>query len=190
MNQQYIVILAAVVLVVCTIIVMVGFISRYTKVGPNQVLIVSGRNVQLPDGRVVGFRIVKSGGTFVFPVFERSDALSLEVITIELPRSKARTASGAAVEADGVAQVKINSDDVSIVAAMEHFLNKNQAEIKSIVRPVLEQYLSSVLGSSSIEEASQDPGACAARVQTAASGDLGKLGLSVISFTIRNARAA
>lgn len=29
--------------------------SRYVKVGPNQVLIVSGRQRQLPDGTRVGF---------------------------------------------------------------------------------------------------------------------------------------
>ena len=190
MNQQYMVILAAVVLVVCTIIVMVGFISRYAKVGPNQVLIVSGQKRHLPDGSVIGFRIVKGGGTFVFPVFERADVLSLEVITIDLPRVKAQAAGGRAVEADCSAQVKINSDDASIVAAAEYFLSKSQTEIKNVVRPVLEKHLSSVLGSLSIEEAIQNPAACVAKVQTAAAVDLGKMGLSMISFTIRNARAA
>ena len=87
-------------------------------------------------------------------------------------------------------KVKINSEDTSIVAAAEHFLNKSQTEIKNIVRPVLEKHLSSVLGSLSIEETIQNPAACAARVQTAAAEDLGKMGMGIISFTIRNARVA
>lgn len=165
-------------------------LSRYVKVGPNQVLIVSGRKVQLPDGRFVGFRIVKGGGTFVFPMLERADVLSLEVTTIEMPRSRAQTAGGRAVEADCIAQVKINSGDASIVAAAEHFLSKSRTEIKNIVRPVLEKYLNSVLGSSGLEETIQNPAACAAKVQTSVSTDLGKMGLSMISFTIRNARVA
>jgi flotillin len=164
--------------------------SHYAKVGPNQVMIVSGRKIQLPDGRFAGFRIVKGGGTFVFPVIERADVLSLEVITIDMPGSKAQTAGGRAVEADCAAQIKINSDDASIVAAAEHFLNKNQTEIKNIVRPVLEQHLSSALGNSSNEEMIQNPAACAAKVQTAAAGDLGKMGVGMISFSIRNARVA
>jgi flotillin len=114
----------------------------------------------------------------------------LEVTTIDLPRAKAQAAGGRAVEADCSAQVKINSDDVSIVAAAEHFLSKSQTEIKNIVRPVLEKHLSSVLGSLSIEEATQNPAACAAKVQTSVSTDLEKMGLSVISFAIRNARVA
>jgi flotillin len=189
MNFTYVVIAVAAMMVVIFVFMMI-WASRYAKVGPNQVLIVSGRKVQLPDGRFVGFRIVKGGGTFVFPVIEKADVLSLEVATIEMPRSKAQTTGGHAVEADCAAQIKIDSDDGSIVAAAEHFLNKSQTEIKNIVRPVLEKHLSSVLGSLSIEETIQNPAACAARVQTAAAGDLGKMGVGIISFTIRNAHAA
>src|SRR5215472_16978326 len=62
--------------------------SRYTKVGPNQVLVISGRKHRIidPDGtaREVGFRIVKGGGVFVWPVFEKVDILSLELMTIDV----------------------------------------------------------------------------------------------------------
>jgi flotillin len=190
MNQLIPVIVAAGGMVLVIIVFMAIWASRFVKVGPNQVLIVSGRKVQLPDGRIVGFRIVKGGGTFVFPVIERTDVLSLEVVTVEMPRSKAQTAGGRAVEADCSAQIKINSDDASIAAAAEHFLNKSQTEIKNIARPILEKHLSCALGTLSNEEAIQNPAACAARVQTSASTDLGKMGLSLISFTIRNARVA
>ncbi|MGH7990873.1 MAG: flotillin family protein, partial [Limisphaerales bacterium] len=37
-------------------------LSRYTKVGPNQVLVVSGIQHRAEDGTKVGFRIVKGGG--------------------------------------------------------------------------------------------------------------------------------
>jgi flotillin len=189
MNLTHIIIAVAAMMVVYFVFVLI-WASRYAKVGPNQAMIVSGRKIQLPDGRFVGFRIVKGGGTFVFPVIERADVLSLEVITIDMPGSKAQSAGGQAVEADCSAQVKINSDDASIVAAAEHFLSKSQAEIKNSVRPVLEKHLNNVLRSSPVGEAIQNPAACAARVQTAAAGDLGRMGLGMISFTIRNARAA
>jgi hypothetical protein len=72
MNPQLTPLLAAVILVLAMIVFMVIALSRYMKVGPNQVLIVSGRKVHLPDGRCVGFRLVKGGGTFVFPKKLRS----------------------------------------------------------------------------------------------------------------------
>jgi flotillin len=189
MNFPGLIVIATVVIVLVVFLLMFMVLSRYTKVGPNQVLIVSGRKIQLPDGTFAGFRVVKGGGTFVWPVIERTDILSLEVTTIEMARARAQTAGGRAVEADGIAQIKISGDDASIVAAAEHFLSKSQTEIKNIVRPVLEKHLSSVLGGSSLEETTQNPAACAARVQTSAAADLGKMGLNLISFTIRNARA-
>jgi flotillin len=64
------------------------WVSRYTKVGPNQVLIVSGRQNRYVDSdgsvRTIGFRVVKGGGTFVWPVIEKVDALSLEVLTVNV----------------------------------------------------------------------------------------------------------
>jgi flotillin len=190
MNPPYPIIFSVAAMMLVMFIFMGIWASRYTKVAPNQVLIVSGRKVRLPDGRFVDFRFVKGGGTFVWPVFERADVLSLEVISVEMQRSRAQTAAGQTVEADCVAQVKINGDDASILAAAEHFLGKSQAEIKIIVQPVLEKHLSGTLGNLSIQEVIQNPVGCAARVQTAAAGDLGKMGLGLISFTIRNAHAA
>ncbi len=183
-------ILAVAATVFVLFVFMAIWASRFAKVGPNQVLIVSGRKVQLPDGRSVGFRIVKRGGTFVFPIFERADALSLEVIPIDMPSSNAQTSGGQAVQADCAAQVKVKSDDASIMAAAEHFLNKSPAEIATLVRPLLEKHLSSVLASSNLDTLTQNPAPCAALVQDAAAKDLAPMGLSVLSFTLRNPRPA
>jgi flotillin len=167
-----------------TIIFAAIWITRFVRVGPNRVLIVSGRQHLLPDGTRRGYRIVRSGGTFVVPVVEKADALSLEVLSIEMPKLRVRTA-GVPVEVDCLAQVKIKGDEASILAAAEHFLSKNEAEMKQIVRPVLEKHLRVVLGGLTVQEIERDPEACAARVEAAASQDLGKMGLDVVSFTIQ-----
>ncbi|HWX19147.1 MAG TPA: flotillin family protein [Candidatus Binatia bacterium] len=187
MNPQYMMIFAIALVMLCVFIFATIWAARYTKVGPNRVLIVSGRQRQLADGTRVGFRIVKGGGTFVFPVIETAEVLSLEVLSIELP-GKVRTADGMPVETDCLAQVKIKGDEVSILAAAEHFLSKDEGEIKGLARPVLEKHLRTVLGSLKASEIDRDPEACAARVQTAASVDLGNRGLGMISFTIRLVR--
>src|SRR5262245_31049369 len=103
--------------------------SRYTKVGPNQVLVISGRRRQItdPDGtrREVGFRVVKGGGKFVWPVFEKVDILSLELLTIDVQQQQdVYTIKGVPVRVDGVAQIKVKGDDVSIATAAEQFLSK------------------------------------------------------------------
>jgi flotillin len=57
--------------------------------------------------------------------------------------------------------------------------------MKEIVRPMLEKHLRVVFGSLTVQEFERDPEARAARVEAAASPDLGKMGLSVVSFTTR-----
>src|SRR5688572_19511426 len=134
--------------------------SRYTKVGPNQVLVVSGRQYKLhdPDGTVQtrGFRIVKGGGTFVFPVIEKIDILSLELLTIDVQTPEVYTSKGVPVKVDGVAQIKVKGDDVSIATASEQFLSKGTDEIKNIAMQTLEGHLRAILGTLTVEEIYQN----------------------------------
>jgi flotillin len=188
MNPQYMLILTVAGMVLVTVIFAAIWASRYVRVGPNRVLIVSGRQHILPDGTRRGFRIIRGGGTFVIPVIEKAEVLSLEVLGIEMPRLSVRTAGGP-VEVDCLAEVKIKGDEAAILAAAEHFLSKSEGEMKDIVRPVLERHVRGILGGLNSDELGQDIGACAARVEAAASPDLGHMGLGVVSFAIRLARA-
>jgi flotillin len=189
MHEPISVILAGTIIMVCLFIVMGILLSRYTKVGPNQVLVVSGAKRRLPDGTCVGYRIIKGGGTIVLPVIEKADVLSLEVIAVEMRRVEARTADGRTLEADAMAQVKIKGDDPGIAAAVEYFLNQGSEDMKNIVRPVLEKHLLDVLGAGNGGELEQNPAGCATRVQSAALTDLGKMGLEFVSFTVRSLKA-
>ena len=187
MTSLYMLMLTVAGMVLATVIFIAVWASRYFKVGPNRVLIVSGRQHQLADGTRRGFRVVRSGGTFVFPVVGRADVLSLEVLSIEMSMVGLRTAQGAAVEVDCLAQVNIKGDEAAILAAAEHFLSKSETEMKNIVRPVLGKHLRYILGGLSSEEIGQNLEGCAARVEAAASVDLGRMGLGVVSFSIQSA---
>ena len=131
--------------------------SRYIKVGPNEVLVVSGRPHRYtdPDGTVQtrGFRIRKGGGTFVIPVIEKVDRLSLELLTIDVQQEQdVYTSKGVPVRVDGVAQIKVKGDDISMT----------------------------------VEDIYQNRDAFAQKVQEVAAGDMANMGLSIVSFTIRD----
>ncbi|WCJ58886.1 SPFH domain-containing protein [Fontisphaera persica] len=162
--------------------------SRFTKVGPNEVLVVSGRKHRLEDGTEVGFRIVKGGGTFVMPVVEKVDVLSLELLTIDVQTPEVYTVKGVPVRVDGVAQIKVKGDDVSIRTAAEQFLSKGRDEIKNIATQTLEGHLRAILGTLSVEDIYQNRDAFAAKVQEVAAGDMANMGLAIVSFTIRDIR--
>ncbi len=166
--------------------------SRYTKTGPNQVLIISGRKHKLkdPDGQIreVGFRVVKGGGRFVWPVIEKVDILSLELLTIDVQTPEVYTSQGVPVLVDGVAQTKVKGDDISIATAAEQFLSKGVDEIKNIAMQTLEGHLRAILGTMTVEEIYQNRDAFASKVQEVAAGDMANMGLTIVSFTIRDIR--
>jgi flotillin len=166
--------------------------SRYTKVGPNEVLIVSGRQHRVTgaDGRtsVRGFRVVKGGGTFIIPVIEKADVLSLELLTIDVQTPEVYTSKGVPVKVDGVAQIKVKGDDVSIATASEQFLSKKTEDIMNIAMQTLEGHLRAILGTMTVEEIYQNRDAFAAKVQEVAAGDMANMGLTIVSFTIRDIR--
>ena len=186
--QSGISIIAAIVIVVVVFLLLYMVFSRYTKVGPNQVLIVSGRKHTLEDGSSVGFRIVKGGGTFVLPIFEKVDILSLELLTIDVQTPEVYTSKGVPVKVDGVAQIKVKGDDVSIRTSAEQFLGKATDEIRNIATQTLEGHLRAILGTMTVEEIYQNRDAFASKVQEVAAGDMANMGLQIVSFTIRDIR--
>jgi flotillin len=187
-----IVIGAAVGIVVVIFLFAAIWASRYTKVGPNQVLVVSGRRRKYvePDGSVVvrGFRIVKGGGTFVLPVLEKVDVLSLELLTIDVQTPEVYTSKGVPVKVDGVAQIKIKGDDISIATASEQVLSKTIDDIKSVATQTLEGHLRAILGTMTVEDIYQNRDQFASKVQEVAAGDMANMGMGIVSFTIRDIR--
>ncbi len=186
------VIVAVVSILFIVFMFLIIWASRYTKVGPNQVLIISGRKRKIvdPDGttREVGFRLVKGGGRFVLPVIEKVDILSLELLTIDVQTPEVYTSKGVPVKVDGVAQTKVKGDDISISTAAEQFLSKSVDDVKNIAMQTLEGHLRAILGTMTVEEIYQNRDAFAAKVQEVAAGDMANMGLTIVSFTIRDIR--
>ncbi len=164
--------------------------SLYQKSGPNEVLIVSGRRYSFTEatGKRArrGYKIVAGGGTFVIPMFEKVNRMSLENITLDIVTPEFYTRLGVPIVVEGVAQIKVKSDDISIATAAEQFLTKTLEEIKAIAYQTVSGHLRAILGTMTVEEVMTGHEAFAQRVQEVSAGDLANMGLTVVSFTIRN----
>jgi flotillin len=176
------------------IFVSAGFYaSRYKKVGPNQVLVVSGRRREMinpvtGNKERVGFRVVKGGGTFIIPVLERIDVLSMEILTIEVEVRSVYTIEGVPVHVDGVAQIKIRGEDASIYTAAEQFLSKGPDGIVYVAHETLAGHLRAILGMLTVEEIYRDRDAFAQKVLEVSGSDLANMGLEIVSFVIKDIR--
>jgi len=180
-------------LIVISIIFLSYFASRLRKVGPNEAMIVSGRKCWLYDPTTdtrtrLGFSIVKGGRTLVMPVLERVDFLSLELMTLDVLVSRAYTKEGVPVTVEGVAQIKVKGDDISIATAAEQFLSKSATEMSNVALQTLEGHLRAILGTLTPEQINSDRDAFAQEVQTVSAGDLAKMGLQIVSFTVKEIR--
>ncbi|MCL5103350.1 MAG: SPFH domain-containing protein [Armatimonadetes bacterium] len=167
--------------------------SRWRKVGPNQVLVVYGKKHSFRDAisgerAVRGFRIVKGGGTIVWPVIETWSTLSLELMTLDITTPAVYTVQGVPLMVEGVAQIKVKGDDTSIATAAEQFLDKSQQQIADIALQTLEGHLRAIIGTMNVEDIVTNRDAFAQRVQEVSAGDMANMGLTVVSFVIKDIR--
>lgn len=189
MNPIWIVIGIVVVLLLALIGV---FITKYRTVGPDEALIVTGsylgsKNVNLDEsGNKV--KIIRGGGTFVLPVFQRAEPLSLLSSKLEVSTPEVYTEQGVPVMADGTAIIKVGSSIGEIATAAEQFLGKTKQDLENEAREVLEGHLRSILGSMTVEEIYKNRDKFSQEVQRVATQDLAKMGLVIVSFTIKDVR--
>ncbi|MBO0419599.1 flotillin family protein [Vagococcus fluvialis] len=174
------------------LMLLVVFVSKYQTAKPDEALIISGsylgtKNVHKDDSGNK-LKIVRGGGAFVLPVFQRSNRLSLLSSKLDVSTPEVYTEQGVPVMADGTSIIKIGSSVEEIATAAEQFLGKTREELENEAREVLEGHLRSILGSMTVEEIYQNRDKFSQSVQEVASVDLAKMGLIIVSFTIKDVR--
>src|ERR1700741_1548217 len=168
-------------LMVLAIVLLGSFLaSLYRKAGPHEALIVYGFR---------GTRIVKGHGTVIFPMVENCRDLSLELMSFDVaPQQDLYTKQGVAVTVEAVAQIKVKSDPESIRTAAEQFLTKTPALREGLIRLVMEGHLRGIIGQLTVEEIVKQPEMVGDRMRSTCAADMNKMGLEVISFTIKEVR--
>ena len=152
----------------------------FRKAGPNEALIVYGFR---------GPRVIKGHGTVLFPIVEHARELSLELMSFDVaPQQDLYTKQGVAVTVEAVAQIKVRSDQESILTAAEQFLTKTPDQREGLIRLVMEGHLRGIIGQLTVEQIVKEPEMVAERMRATCADDMSKMGLEVISFTIREVR--
>src|SRR5262249_2175805 len=154
--------------------------SLYRKVGPHEALVVYGFR---------GKRVITGHGTIVWPMFENCHGLSLELMSFDVaPHQDLYTKQGVAVTVEAVAQIKVKSDTESIWTASEQFLTKTDQQREALIKLVMEGHLRGIIGQLTVEEIVKQPEMVGDRMRSTCADDMNKMGLEVISFTIKEVR--
>ncbi|TLS50262.1 flotillin family protein [Paenibacillus antri] len=180
--------------VVIGVIVLLGlaFWARYKTVSPDEAMVVTGsllgsKNVLVDDsGRKI--KIVRGGGAFIWPIFQKAEFLSLLSHKLDVSTPEVYTEQGVPVMADGVAIIKIGGSTEDVATAAEQFMGKPTEALKGEAQEVLEGHLRAILGMMTVEEVYRNRDKFAQEVQGVAARDLKKMGLQIVSFTIKDVR--
>ena len=120
---------------------------------------------------------------------ESCRGLSLELMSFDVaPKQDLYTRQGVAVTVEAVAQIKVKSDPESILTAAEQFLTKSPEEREGLIRLVMEGHLRGIIGQLTVEEIVKQPEMVGERMRSTCADDMNKMGLEVISFTIKEVR--
>jgi flotillin len=174
------VVVIAGLLVLSILMIMIVIAKMYRKVGPNEALIRYGLG---------GTEVYCGRGALIFPMVQTCRDLSLELMSFDVaPQQNLYTKQGVAVTVEAVAQIKVKNDKESILTAAEQFLTKRPEQREALIRLVMEGHLRGIIGQLTVEQIVKEPEMVGDRMRSTCATDLNKMGLEVISFTIKEVR--
>src|SRR5437899_11521812 len=176
-NQVFVI---AALMILAIVFLMAMFAKLFRKAGPHEAIIVYGFR---------GTRVVKGRGTVIFPMVESARGLSLELMSFDVaPKQDLYTRQGVAFTDEAGAQTKVKSDQESYLTPAQQFLAKADQERESLIRLVMEGHLRGIIGQLTVEEIVKQPEMVGDRMRGTCADDMNKMGLEVISFTIKEVR--
>ena len=175
-------------------VVLVGYLilrSRYKKAGPDEALIVFGRRklmgkkVVSAAGEAEGYRVVRGGGTFIWPAWESYERLSLKIMTLEINLPHVYTEQGIPINVKAVAQVKVNPTMEAISQAAGSFLGVPPDQVKATIQETVAGHLRGIVGTLTVEVLYRDQKSFQEKVRTEAHADLEAMGFEFKSFVFQ-----
>jgi len=166
---------------VLAVLVLMGALARmYRKAGPNEAIIRYGFG---------GPKVIIGHGALIYPMVQHTKTLSLELMSFDVaPSQDLYTMQGVAVTVEAVAQIKVRSDMESIMTSAEQFLSKSPQEREGLIRLVMEGHLRGIIGQLTVEQIVKEPEMVGERMRATCAEDMSKMGLEVVSFTIKEVR--
>jgi flotillin len=152
---------------------------------PNEVLIFTGRRRRVGPDRIVGYRVIKGGMGFRWPLIERVDRMDLTNMVIDLAAANAYSKGGIPLVVQGVANVKVAGHEPLLNNAIERFLGKSRQELIAIAKATLEGALRGVLATMTPEQVNEDKILFAERLVAEVEQDMTALGLVVDTLKIQ-----
>ena len=154
------------------------FESCWRKCPPDKLMIVSGA------GKM---RSVSGKGTFVIPLLQRVDTLSLGAVQVQLTtENDIPTQDAILIHACAVANFQIGQTPELIETASKNYLNMDKEEMTRQVTEVMLGKMREVIGQMDLKELMRDRESFNAKVFDGSKDDLANLGLELRTFNVQD----
>uniref|UniRef100_A0A8C1J473 Flotillin n=1 Tax=Cyprinus carpio TaxID=7962 RepID=A0A8C1J473_CYPCA len=131
--------------------------------------------------------MISGGRVFVFPCIQQIQRISLNTLTLNVKSDKVYTRHGVPISVTGIAQMKIQGQNKQMLAAAcQMFLGKSEGEIAHIALETLEGHQRAIIAHLTVEEIYKDRKKFSEQVFKVASSDLVNMGISVVSYTLKD----
>ncbi len=173
-----------------TAAVVVGFVFYTLKnlllvSSPSEALILSGGTHAI-EGKSVGYRSIRGGRAVRIPLLESVDRLDISNIPVEILVKGAYSKGGIPLNVQGVAQIKLPSEEPRLSNAVERFLGRTRAQIAQVARETLEGNVRGVLAQLTPEQVNQDKTEFSRKLLEEGEHDMAKMGLVLDMLKIQN----
>nr|BAE93513.1 hypothetical protein similar to Flotillin 2 [Enchytraeus japonensis] len=155
--------------------------GNINTVGPNEALVMSGGCCGAQNRKTV-----IGGWGWAWWLVTDVQRISLEVMTLNPVCESVETSEGVPLTVTGVTQVKVMTEPELLATACEQFLGKNVTHIERVILQTMEGHLRAILGTLSVEAIYQDRDQFASLVREVAAPDVGRMGIEILSFTIKD----
>lgn len=155
--------------------------GNINTVGPNEALVISGGCCGARNRKTI-----IGGWGWAWWLVTDVQRISLEVMTLNPVCENVETSEGVPLTVTGVAQVKVMTEAELLSTACEQFLGKPVQHIERVILQTMEGHLRAILGTLSVEAIYQDRDQFAQLVREVAAPDVGRMGIEILSFTIKD----
>lgn len=173
-------------IVLAVVVVTLAIKSFIVICPPNQIVVITGRSREMPDGSTIGYRVLRGGRTLRWPVVEKVQFMDLNTIAIEVSVQNAYSKGTIPLNVQGIANVKLSSRQGLLENAMERFLGRPPEYIPKLAKETLEANLRGVLATLTPEEVNEDRLKFAQTLIDEADDDIKTLGLELDVLKIQN----
>lgn len=162
------------------IVLLITFAQRYKRCPSNKILVIYGKTNKGVANCIHG------GAAFVWPLFQAYDYLDLEPFVVPIDLKNALSFENIRVTVPTTVTAAVSTATGVMENAAIRLLGLSPQEIQNQAQDIILGQMRAVIATMKIEEINADRQAFLAKVNEAVSGELEKIGLSLINVNIRD----